>query len=289
MIIITNCKIEEFRKKIAHKKVFCFGSGKYFKDFVTRNSEIQVEGVIDNYCQEKSIVIEGKEYLLYSMSDFYNIYSENCVLIITVRAFEEVLEQLKEVKLLNDMPCFFSILLDDYYIKREEQRIILENQIKKLSENNVAYIQENHKLGKKNNYQVWEYCENLNIGGIKARIDICEVLCDCGYIIKKMHYIGKQQNNWKYQQAIQDWKCLSARIDNEAILFMQHPTLMETKLSKQLFQQMKYEKHVRFIIMVHEVESLRKQYDSEYRKEEFETILSIGDVFIVHNDDFSSF
>ena len=54
MVTVINCGIEEFRERTKYMKIYCFGSGKYFKNFITHNPEIQIVGVIDNYCQKKN-------------------------------------------------------------------------------------------------------------------------------------------------------------------------------------------------------------------------------------------
>lgn len=284
MVTVINCGIEEFRERTKYMKIYCFGSGKYFKNFITHNPEIQIVGVIDNYCQKKTVIVENKEYQIYSMSEFCEIYNEEFTIVITVRAFEEILDQLDEIKLLDNMQCFISYLLDDYNdIENSNQKVILENQIKVLSER--TYIAQYYHMERiEKHYQIWEYYERANIGGSKARTDIYKILMDYGYMVKKIHCTGIKPNDLQLQRTKQEWERLYESIEDGAAIFIQHPAPVETVLSKELFQRMKYEKHVCFIIMVHEVESLRKQYDSEYRKEEFETILSVGDVFIVHND-----
>lgn len=86
------------------------------------------------------------------------------------------------------------------------------------------------------------------------------------------------------RQMWKEWEGLFERIEENAIVFMQHPIPAKIDLPEPIWCRMKKEKHTRFIIMVHEVESLRKTYYDPYREKEFMLILEIGDVFIVHNE-----
>lgn len=281
MVSVVNCNMEEFREKTKQKDIFCFGVGKNFKKFVLINSEIHLSGVIDNYYLGNEISVEGKKYPLYSVKEFCYIYNKKCVVIITPRAFEEIIDQLDEIQRLNGMLCFLLITLNDYSDIEDEQKDIFKNQIDELSQRE----QKDEITEKKGNYyQIWEYYEKSNVGGSKARTDICKVLTDSGYIVKKVHCACIKSNSLDRQKMKEDWEKLFHNIENDSTLFIQHPAPIETELPEQLLQKMKCEKKVRFIVLVHEVESLRKKYDSSYRKREFKDILSVGDVFIVHND-----
>lgn len=285
MIAVRDCNLEDFKQQAEEKKIFCFGAGKYFRKFISDNPEIFIFGVIDNYCQDKEIDFENKKYPLYSLKEFCEVYSQNSVLVVTIRAFEEIIDQLDKIRELDGISCFWSIALDNYKDIEDEKKYILKNQIAELSKRNHINSQKCGLSKKKDGcYQIWEYYERNNYGGSKARIDICNVLASCGYSIKKIHCSGKELNSLQKQLSQHDWEELFDSIENDAILFMQHPAPQITELPEKVFYRMKNEKHVRFIVMIHEVESLRKQYDSCYRQKEFNLMLSIGDVFIVHND-----
>lgn len=288
MVSVVNCKMEEFKEKTHKMDIFCFGAGKYFKKFISENPDIHLSGVIDNYYQKDEITIGNRKYPLYSIEEFSHMYNKRCAVVVTVRAFEEIIDQLDNIKKLDGMLCFLWIALNNYSDLANEQKYIFKNQIDELSQRKNK--EENHITDKKeNHYQIWEYYEKSNIGGSKARTDICKILRDYGYIIRKVHCSGITGDTLMEQQMLADWKGIFDSIEEGSTIFIQHPSPTETKLPESLLKKMKYEKKVRFIVLVHEVESLRKEYDSCYRKEEFEVILSIGDVFIVHNDKMRQF
>lgn len=283
MVSVVNCNLEEFKKRTEGMNIFCFGAGKYFRNFISKNPDMHLSGVIDNYYQGNEVAIESGKYPLYSVEEFCHIYNRKCVVLITLRSFEEIIDQLDDIRELDGMLCFLLITLNNYSDIADEQKYIFKNIIDELSQRDKK--QERHIIEKKeNHYQIWEYFEKSNIGGSKARTDICKVLNDCGYIIKKVHCSSIKNDSLMNQQMQADWEKIFDNIEDGSIIFIQHPAPVETELPEQMLQKMKYEKKVRFIVLVHEVESLRKDYDSCYRKKEFEVMLSLGDVFIVHND-----
>lgn len=283
MVTVMDCGLDEFKEKIKGMRVFCFGGGKYFRNFVSLYSEICIAGVIDNYCKEGMIITETGKYPKYSVQEFCDTYSKDCVIVITLRAFEEAVDQLDAIEELDGACCFISIAIDESDQKRAGQKVEWKSQIRALSErkkisSSPIYGKEEKRI------QIWEYFEKSNIGGSKARTDISKILSEHGYVIRKIHCTGAAENGWQSRQAKDDWKKTFESLGEGAVIFMQHPAPKETVLPKQLLEQMKKEKNVRFIVLVHEVERLRREYDSDYRQNEFEVMLSIGDVFIVHND-----
>lgn len=285
MIKAMNCDMQNFKQKTEEKRIFCFGSGKYFKIFLEHNPDIPVCGVIDNYRQGKNVETENGEYLLYSLQEFCRQYKEDCIAIVTVRAFEEVVDQLDAVDELDGLPCFFPCIFETYYPFGDEQRTIMKAQIEMLASRPRPDRQK--ASGEKiagNQYQIWEYFDRSNIGGSKARTDIGRILEEKGYVMKKVHCILRESADSVEQRNIGEWMKVFREMPSNSTVVMQHPTPLESKLPEHVLREAKEEKHIRFIVMVHEVESLRKTYYSADRQKEYESMLLLGDVFIVHNN-----
>lgn len=283
MVTVMDCGLDEFRENTRGMRIFCFGGGKYFRNFVSLYPDFPIAGVIDNYCRDDWILTESGKYPRYSVSKFCDICGGDCVIVITLRAFEEAVEQMDALKALDGVPCYLSVAIDESDQTETAQKAEWKSRIEALSERkNKGGSPVCQKEEKR--IQIWEYFEKSNIGGSKARTDISTILSRQGYAIRKIHCTTQEQAGWQSRQARDDWEKAFASIAEGAVIFMQHPAPRETILPGRLFEQMKREKHVRFIVLVHEVESLRRKYDSPYRQSEFETMLSIGDVFIVHND-----
>ncbi len=285
MVNAINCDIKNFAQNVYGKRIFCFGSGKYFRKFVSINPEIQICGVVDNYRQEKVVDIETREYSIYSIQEFCDLYREDCIMLITVRGFEEVVDQLDEIEELDGMPCFFPAVFDERFGISDDSRAIMIEQIRELSERICSDKQiASEEITGRKGYQICEYFERSNIGGSKARTDIIRILEKEGYLIKKIRCYGEKSGILQRKQEKFEWERVFEEVEENSIIVMQHPVPAEPELPEELFLHMKSERGIRFIIVVHEVESLRKTYHSAYRQHEFEVMLSIGDVFIVHNE-----
>ena len=75
------------------------------------------------------------------------------------------------------------------------------------------------------------------------------------------------------------YKCYNEITDNSVVL-LQHPLhVANSKVLKKL----KAEKNIKFISVIIDIEELRKFYYNEFHKMEFELMLDIADVLIVHN------
>lgn len=285
MIKVLNFELEDFLKQTSGKRIFCFGSGKYFREFIGHHPQLSICGAIDNYRQEETVSVENNNYRIYSLRRFSRIYDDDCVLVITVRAFEEVVDQLDAVEKLDGIPCFFPFVEEDYFNISDDLRQLMKRQIEKLS--GRSYVKNQRLSGTERldgRYQIWEYMERSNIGGSKARTDISEMLAERGYRMKKIHCSGRTSVGLATEQMWKEWEDFYEGIEENAVVCMQHPIPAKVDAPVQVWRRMKKEKHTRFIVIIHEVEGLRKTYFEPYREKEFQSILAIGDVFIVHNE-----
>ena len=78
-----------------------------------------------------------------------------------------------------------------------------------------------------------------------------------------------------------EWYNCYRKITNNSILLLQHPLHV---INAYALRKLKYKKNIKIISVMIDVEELRKFYYNEFIKKEFELMLEIADVFIVHNN-----
>lgn len=136
-------------------------------------------------------------------------------------------------------------------------------------------------------YQIVETTEQFNHAGSKATADISAVAESMGFQklylrmrTTKAGYIAKAQRQAGY---CIDWnKCYQA-ITEGSVVLLQHPFHYPQLTREKLLYKLKAAKRVKFISVVHDVEELRAFRYNDYYKREFEVMLDIADVIIVHN------
>ena len=143
-------------------------------------------------------------------------------------------------------------------------------------------------------YQIVEVTESLNHAGSKATADFAKIADECGYerVNIKMNTtaeskIAKLQRQIGYYF---DWnKCYDA-IENESVVVLQHPFHHKQFTRESILSKLKNNKKVKFISIVHDVEELRQfMNNQEYYQHEFEFMLEIADVIVVHNSKMLNF
>ena len=159
-------------------------------------------------------------------------------------------------------------------------------------EKKIARVNERKRIkeSKKNinQFQIWEYINESNIAGGKAPTDVKDILSELGYYIIGIHpyrgEMGSDIQKWTFKRMEEEWEnCYKAVLEN-SILLLQYPFCQEQKIRNKILYQMKKEKNVQILVFIHDVESLRKIFLDSYRKTEFQFILKIADVMIVHNE-----
>lgn len=159
----------------------------------------------------------------------------------------------------------------------------LEKKIAKVNERKMV----KKKKGNINKVQIWEYISESNIAGGKAPTDVRDILSELGYYIVSIHpyngEIGSHTQKWTFKRMEEEWEdCCNTVLEN-SVLLLQYPFCQEQKIRNKILYRMKNEKNVQIIVFVHDVESLRKIFLDSYQIIDFEFILQIADVFIVHN------
>ena len=136
-------------------------------------------------------------------------------------------------------------------------------------------------------YQIVETTEQFNHAGTKATADISVVAEKMGFqkLYLKMRttksgYLAKAQRQVGYYI---DWNNCYQAITEGSVVLLQHPFHYPQLTRDKLLYKLKKEKKVKFISVVHDVEELRAFRYNDYYKREFEVMLDIADVIIVHN------
>jgi hypothetical protein len=151
-------------------------------------------------------------------------------------------------------------------------------------------------------YCISEYDVNVNHAGPKARKDIAKTLSRSGWDILKIHrklddnlFTTKEWEKNKFRLDARklrrvaaipvnvfDWLHISWRVRPDDTLLFQYPLQMYPKVSLTAlpFIRMMKRKGVKFIVLVHDLETLRGYKDVHVEQE----FLSLADVLIVHNE-----
>lgn len=142
-------------------------------------------------------------------------------------------------------------------------------------------------------YQVVETSENFNHAGSKATQDIAIIADGLGYSrlqvrmnTTKTTKMAKLQRQAGY---LLDWEKCVKTVEDGALILLQHPFHYPQFTRERTLLKLKEKKHVRYICLIHDVEQLRAFRYNDYYKREFDFMMKIADVFIVHNDSMKSF
>lgn len=93
-----------------------------------------------------------------------------------------------------------------------------------------------------------------------------------------LHKLNRQVRFWR------DWQNAYNAITDNSIVLLQHPFHYPQLTRESILLKLKKEKKVRFLSVVHDVEELRTLGKEQYHKHEFEFMMQIADVLIVHNN-----
>ena len=142
-------------------------------------------------------------------------------------------------------------------------------------------------------YQIVEVAGKNNDAGTKAVQDATTIAEESGFksVFVKMRTtrdgaLAKAERQIGYWN---DWNMVYHAIEPESIVLLQNPFHYKQLTREKILRKLKDIKKVKFISLVHDVEELRKFRYNDYYKHEFETMLEIVDVLIVHNDRMAEF
>lgn len=136
-------------------------------------------------------------------------------------------------------------------------------------------------------FQIVELTTQFNHAGTKATADISVIAEKMGFkrLNLKMRttkngYFAKVQRQIGYYQ---DWNICYNNITDGSVVLLQHPFHYPQVTRKKHLYNLKKKKYIKFISVVHDVEELRAFRFNDYYKSEFEVMLDIADIIIVHN------
>lgn len=142
-------------------------------------------------------------------------------------------------------------------------------------------------------YQIVEITENLNHAGTKATADFAKIADECGYErinirmnTTKPGKIAKLQRQVGYYC---EWEKCYKTIEPNAVVILQHPFHYPQLTRESVLSKLKEKKHVKFVSIIHDVEGLRQFRYNNYYKAEFNFMLQIADVIVVHNEKMKEF
>lgn len=142
-------------------------------------------------------------------------------------------------------------------------------------------------------YQIVEVAEQSNHAGKKAPADVATIAYRLGYkqsiinmCTSKKGVIAKLQRQIEYQK---DWKRCFDEIPKNATVLIQNPYHNRQLTRNAVLKKLKEKKSAHFISLIHDVEELRKAAYNSYYKKEFEFMLRLSDVFVVHNNIMKAF
>lgn len=171
---------------------------------------------------------------------------------------------------------------EDYSIMISDRHFNIEKEASKLE----AFFQ-----GKK--FQIAEHTPGFHFAGSKAPADVERILSDESFealeILMSTEMEGPLGKVMRQIRFSRDWKRAVKRIENDSLLFIQFPFHHPQLTREKALNEIKYEKNVKIIGLVHDIEELRGYRNNDYYRHEFEFMLEMADVLIVHNDKMKDF
>ena len=140
-----------------------------------------------------------------------------------------------------------------------------------------------------NKYQILEVTKQSNNAGSKAVQDVSSIASEMGFktICIRMKCPENTNVTGKVQRQIQyyyDWNKAYKEIEKDSIVLLQNPFHHKQLTREKILKKLKEEKNVKFISLIHDVEKLRKSLFNDYYAREFQTMLELSSVFIIHNE-----
>lgn len=137
-------------------------------------------------------------------------------------------------------------------------------------------------------YQLVESFGNYKHAGSKATNDAVEIVFKLGFeplLLEKIEYQKSVVNKVKRQIKIyKNWKKIYSNIEDNSILFIQNPFYTKDYFRFVFLKKLKSKKNIKIISLVHDVEPIRKMFNTKYLYQEFNEMLEIADKLIIHNE-----
>lgn len=291
MIEISTEKRAEFLAEIQGKKLFCLGGGRIFHKFIEEYPHLEISGVIDNYLGGKNsiIVSHEKKISVMTLPEFVKKHSRNSAIVVSVAYFADVLDELEKQEKLDGTKCYIAKLLMAEYAG-QYGAIVRDIESYRYEQTGALRNLEGHKTKR---FQIGECNEISMDAGEKAPRDVKEIATQAGY--RYIHFRPFDESDmhgahgWNAQHNRKEWEQCYESIPQNAVILLQHPFRKSQKMREVILRKLKEERNVKVISLVHDVEEIRKSYYNEYFQREFQFMLDIADVLIVHNDRMEQF
>lgn len=256
MVTHYNINKKSFLKNISERKLYCYGAGNMFLDFLRLYKDINVVAVIDDNVKKIGKQGDVNGVSVISLDDFLEVYDGCQVILITCYDYLEVVKHLNSIAQLNQLDCYV------YYD--------IEAQI------DEAGICEPSG----NRYQITEFKLQDYTAGQKAPIDVARIAAKLGYYAITLHRGTVKSDG---EQTKREWLRICDCIPRDSIVLIQLPMSDQTD-GVYRFAKLKKEKNIKIIAVVHDLDILRYDETTDYFKKQYDIINSVADLWIVHND-----
>lgn len=242
----------EFLEEIKGKKLYCYGAGKVFEDFLKLYPYIDIYSVIDRRAEILKYKFENIKFI--DLNQFLKECDDkNSVLLITCFDYVEIEENLQKIEKIDRLPCYV------YYIMQEK-------------------IDVKDDLYNLNKYQLIEFRYQDCMAGQKAPADVTFIASKLGYepimLNKGTITRGLDQTKWAWERVVDELK-------ENSYLILQLPLLDNTEGLYRIFD-MKKQKKIKVIGIVHDINFFRGN-PTEYDYRQYKVLIELPDVLIVHN------
>ncbi len=273
MINVTNYRTDKLHEVLKKKHVHCIGAGRNLDRFLREFKEVVPRTILDNFAEGyrnlngTNIPVSTVESLRES-----NLSVNRDIIVVTTKYYHDILDQLDSIKECDGLECVVPFAEDVMEIRRNE-RVSADKTDEIGSKFQILFDDGND-------------IEPTNAGE-KAPSDIISVADVLGYkkISVKSHWEQLDDLDWRTNERGESWERIKEAAENSSIMLLQNPNWNENEFEvrKKYIKYLKSEKDVRIISVIHDIENLRKIYNTEYMQREAEFMLKTSDILIVHN------
>lgn len=254
MTIKRNATRDSFLREIEHARLYCYGAGNAFQDFLLLYPQVKVTAVIDKHLCEKQKEISDHNIPVISLDDFVGQYRNNDVLLITCFNYQDVQEELSREKKLETLNAYVYSMLEEMPDEWGE-------------------------TNEKNLYQIVEFRLQNFTAGQKAPVDVAKIAEKVGYQPLVLCR-GTISESGKRQSAA-EWQDVCDKIADNATVLVQLPTCDQSDGIDALLK-IKREKGLKIIGILHDIDIFRGE-QAQYNKRQYELLSILADLLIVHN------
>ena len=141
-------------------------------------------------------------------------------------------------------------------------------------------------------YQIRETGSEFGFAGSKATEDAARIAASSGYqelsLVMRSTKPGIAAKLQRQAGYAKDWSDIVRAVRGPGTMFLQHPFHYPQATREKSLRVLK-ERGILFICLVHDVEELRGYRFSDYYRQEFDFMLEIADILIVHNEAMKTF